>query len=104
LTGGLLDAAALGDALVLLHQGKASQDILSKYAESRRQIFLDVVNPITTANKRRMHESNIDTLGDTDPFLQSIRTADAEGHQKIRGHAKLAVKMQDLIAVGGGFE
>lgn len=87
-----------------MHSGKASAKILDQYAESRRQIFTDVVNPITTANKRRLHEYDIDTLGDTDPFLAMVRKADAEQQQTIRSHTRLAVEMQDFIEVAGGFE
>lgn len=97
LTGGLLDAAAVSDALTAVYRGEASDDILERYAEIRRRVFLDVVNPTAKANKRRLHESDPDTVGETDPFLRGLREADAEKKQQIRGHAGLAIDMNQFI-------
>ncbi len=52
---------------------------------------------MSQANLRRVSESDPETIGETDPFLRSIRQADAEGHQKIRGLTGLAVDMMPFI-------
>lgn len=58
LTGGLLDAAALGEALAAVLQGSAPEAILDHYAAERRRVFLEVVSPAARENKRRLMESD----------------------------------------------
>lgn len=60
LTGGILDAVALGNALTAVIHGEAGPERLDHYAEDRRRIFLDIVSPVTADNKRRLAESNPD--------------------------------------------
>jgi len=109
LTGGLLDAAALADALIARIEGKASDWILDKYSETRRAIFQNIVNPASAQNKRRLHEGDIDRLVETDPVIMAIRAASASDQQRINGRSELATDMQQYITVGGnegrsGFE
>ena len=73
---------------------------LDKYAELRRQIFLDIVNPTSQANKRRVHEYDTETIAETDPFLKMLNEVDANAKQKIRGHQGLAVDMSEFIPKG----
>lgn len=102
LTGGLLDAGALADALIAVFTGEATDDILSRYAEVRRKVFLEIVNPTSQANKLRLHSTNPDTVGDTDPFLRALREADTNTKQKIRGHEGLAVDMRQFVTSNAG--
>lgn len=97
LTGGILDAGAVADALIGIHEGKTSDTILDKYAEVRRSIFIDTVNPTSQQNKTRLHDGSPETLGDRDPFLHMLRTATPEDLQKIRANAKLAVDMSEFF-------
>jgi 2-polyprenyl-6-methoxyphenol hydroxylase-like FAD-dependent oxidoreductase len=60
LTGGILDAVALGNALSAVIHGDAKPNLLDHYAEDRRRIFTDIVSPVTADNKRRLAESNPD--------------------------------------------
>jgi len=83
--------------MIAVCTNEASDSILDKYAELRRQIFLDIVNPTSQANKRRLHEADPATIGETDPFLKMLREADAESKQKIRGHSGLAVDMSQFL-------
>ena len=96
LTGGLLDAAAVADALIAISQGLATDEILHIYAEMRRKTFLEVVNPTSQANKRRLHEPDPNTVGETDPFLRGIREADINKQQTIRSHLNLALDMSQF--------
>jgi hypothetical protein len=94
-----LDAAAVADALIGIHEGKATDAILDKYAEVRRNIFLETVDPQSQNNKKRMHDTDPSTIGDRDPFLKMLRDATPGDKQKIRGHANLAVDMSDFFDV-----
>ncbi|KAF2103597.1 FAD/NAD(P)-binding domain-containing protein [Rhizodiscina lignyota] len=96
LTGGLLDAAALADALIAIYQGLATDSILDHYAQMRRETFLDIVNPTSQANKRRLHEPDPETVGEMDPFLRALREADTNTKQNLRSHSKLASDMSQF--------
>jgi hypothetical protein len=78
-----------------------AEELLQKYAEVRREVFLNVVNPMSQANMRRVCESDPETVGETDAFLKMIREADADGKQKIRGLAGLWVDMGQYINESG---
>jgi 2-polyprenyl-6-methoxyphenol hydroxylase-like FAD-dependent oxidoreductase len=93
LTGGILDAGAAADALIGIFEDKADDSILEKYAEIRRTIFVETVNPTSQSNKMRLHDSNPDTIGDRDPFLNMLRTATPEDLQRVRANMTLAVDM-----------
>ena len=97
LSGGILDAGACADAIVAVCRAEAPDSILDKYAELRRGIFLDIVDPTSRANKCRLHDPDPATLGQRDPFLRMLREASSDEKQKIRGHAGLAVDMSQFI-------
>ena len=97
LTGGLLDAAALSDALIGIHEGKAGDAILDRYAEVRKGIFQDTVDPTSQSNKRRLHDADPSTIGERDPFLKMLREADATQKQQVRAQATLAVDMSEYF-------
>ncbi|KAK3056016.1 hypothetical protein LTR09_003252 [Extremus antarcticus] len=97
LTGGIMDAAALADSLIVIYESKTSETVLEKYAEVRRQIFVDTVNPTSQANKTRLHDSDPDTIGDPDPFLHMLRQASADEKQVVRSNAVLAVDMTEFF-------
>jgi 2-polyprenyl-6-methoxyphenol hydroxylase-like FAD-dependent oxidoreductase len=58
LTNGILDAVALGNARVAAIKGTAGEEILDLYAEDRRRIFLEIVSPVSSENKRRLAEGD----------------------------------------------
>jgi 2-polyprenyl-6-methoxyphenol hydroxylase-like FAD-dependent oxidoreductase len=97
LTGGILDAGAVSDALIGIFEGKADDGILDKYAEIRRQIFVDTVNPTSQANKMRLHDHDPATVGDRDPFLHALRTATPEEMQRIRANQTLHTDMSQYF-------
>ncbi|KAK3699018.1 hypothetical protein LTR37_016622 [Vermiconidia calcicola] len=97
LTGGILDAAAVSDSLIGIYEGKTSDTILDKYAEVRRGIFVNTVNPTSQANKLRLHDDDPETLGDRDPVLHKIRTATPEEMQRMRANDTLAVDMKQFF-------
>jgi 3-(3-hydroxy-phenyl)propionate hydroxylase/6-hydroxy-3-succinoylpyridine 3-monooxygenase len=56
LTAGLFDAYALVPALAAVIHGEASDSVLDRWAEERRRIFLELVSPTASENKRRLAE------------------------------------------------
>lgn len=78
LTGGLLDAVALGDALASVIAGGVPDAVLDDYADERRAIFVDYTSPTTTENKRRLAEA--------DPQRQA---ADRAQFKKVESDPKL---------------
>ncbi|MBU1357456.1 MAG: FAD-dependent monooxygenase [Gammaproteobacteria bacterium] len=83
LTGGLLDAVALGDALVSVIVRGAPESLLDDYAAERREIFTSYTSPTTTENKRRLAEA--------DPARQA---ADRERLRKVGQDPRL---QEDLL-------
>jgi 2-polyprenyl-6-methoxyphenol hydroxylase-like FAD-dependent oxidoreductase len=58
LTSGLFDCFALYPALAAVISGDADTSLLDRYADSRRDIFLNRVSPQATANKRLIYHAN----------------------------------------------
>ncbi len=58
LTGGLLDAIALGDALVAVIEGRRGEAALDFYAAERKRVFEEIVAPTAKENRRRISESD----------------------------------------------
>lgn len=52
LTSGLFDVFALYGALAAVARGDIDDSVLDRYAEERKRVFLDVVSPAATENKR----------------------------------------------------
>ena len=90
LTGGLLDAGALGDVLVaIMNEGK-SEALLDRYSELRRKVFRELVDPRSQANVRRISENDPDTVAQTDPFLMML-SGPATDKTKLKGLEDLYV-------------
>lgn len=70
---------------------------MDKYSEVRRDVFLNVVNPTTQANIRRLYENDPEKAHETDPFLKKLRAATSSDQQKMRGMRKMAVDMKEII-------
>jgi 2-polyprenyl-6-methoxyphenol hydroxylase-like FAD-dependent oxidoreductase len=60
LTGGLLDAFPLSEALIAVIEGRQSDSILDAWAAERRRVFLEVTAPTAKENRRRVSESDPD--------------------------------------------
>jgi len=58
LTGGVLDADALSDALGAVIAGHADERVLDFYARERRRVFLEVASPMSSNFKRLLSESD----------------------------------------------
>ena len=86
LTGGLLDAIALGDALIAVIAGHRREDVLDAWAHERRRVFLEVTAPVAKENRRRISER--------DP---EKRRADADRLRRLTDDPELA--RQALLSV-----
>lgn len=75
LTGGIVDVGNLFDCLYGIYENKASDDILFKYNDVRRDKYLNVVDPISSSNLRRLFESDPETVIDSDEFFQMCEKA-----------------------------
>ena len=58
LTGGFLDAFVLSEALAEVVQGEAAEDVLDRYAEERRRVFLEYVSPTASRNKGMLFDEH----------------------------------------------
>lgn len=57
LSGGVLEAMHLADALIAIINGKASDSVLDEYSDSRKQAFQDFTSPTSTAFSAWMKEN-----------------------------------------------
>ncbi|KAJ9610296.1 hypothetical protein H2200_005073 [Cladophialophora chaetospira] len=74
LTTGIADVGSLIDCLYGIHDGVASLNILDKYSEIRREIFLTKTDVISTANFKRVMQ-DAEGIADRDPFFQILAQA-----------------------------
>ena len=89
LTGGILDAGALGDVLVaVIKQGKP-ETLLDSYAEKRKKVFQELVDPRSQANVRRIWQDP-ETAARDDPFLKMLNDPSID-KTKMRGLEDLYV-------------
>lgn len=58
LTTGLFDVFMLYEALAAIIHGEVSADVLDRYSDERRRVFLDYTSPQATENKRLIYHSH----------------------------------------------
>jgi 2-polyprenyl-6-methoxyphenol hydroxylase-like FAD-dependent oxidoreductase len=58
LTGGVMDADVLSDALGAVIKGRADARLLDFYAEERRRVFVEITSPMSANFKRMLSESD----------------------------------------------
>lgn len=93
MTGGLVDAGNLFDCLNGIHQGLANDDILSRYDVVRREMYNNIIDPVSSDNIRRLwHDPTV--AEKEDKFLEMCRMADADPN--------ISRKMQEVWS--GAFE
>lgn len=78
MTGGIADVGALYDALIGIHKGVADEQILTQYSEDRSNKYRTLVDPLSTANFRRLWEKDPETTIAEDEFFQMAREAEAD--------------------------
>jgi 3-(3-hydroxy-phenyl)propionate hydroxylase/6-hydroxy-3-succinoylpyridine 3-monooxygenase len=58
LTGGLFDTFVLQEALAAVVRGEVGDEVLDEYARERRRVFVEVVSPAASNNKRLVYHSS----------------------------------------------
>lgn len=72
LTSGICDVGGLYECLAGINKGIAYDSILDKYCEKRREKYLTVVDPISSANFKRLWEKTPEETVKTDEFLSML--------------------------------
>ncbi|KAH9830875.1 FAD binding domain [Teratosphaeria destructans] len=68
-----LDVGGLADCFIGLYEGKAGEEILDKYAQVRRDIFLKYVDARSVKNLDRVSKTDPWTVAETDKFFGILR-------------------------------
>lgn len=55
-----------------IHRDLADDSILDKYAEVRRRMWTDVIDPMSRENFRRLHNQDPDKARENDEFFQML--------------------------------
>ncbi|KAL4881208.1 hypothetical protein BJY04DRAFT_61674 [Aspergillus karnatakaensis] len=95
LTGGIADVGSLYDSLIGIHKDLTDDSILDKYAEIRKQIWTDIIDPLSRENFRRLHQ-DANTARENDPFFQLCVQAETDedlSREIALGYDKLRVDM-----------
>jgi len=83
LTSGMCDGGNLADCIIGIYKGLVEPEfILKKYSEERRRIFNEFTDPVSTANKVRMHQDPQDVIKN-DPFIAILHRNDTEEIAKL---------------------
>ncbi|KAK8163125.1 hypothetical protein BKA80DRAFT_290286 [Phyllosticta citrichinensis] len=75
LTGGIVDVGGLYDCLAGIHEGVADEAILDTYSDVRRQKYLDVTDPVSRENIRRLFDQDPEQASEKDEFIKLINRA-----------------------------
>ncbi|KAJ4389345.1 hypothetical protein N0V93_006812 [Gnomoniopsis smithogilvyi] len=78
LLGGIVDVDCLFDSLRGVHCGKTDQRILKIYSDVRIQKYQEIVNPVSTANLKRLCRSEPAKVMETDEFLQKVKQSETD--------------------------
>ncbi|KZP00873.1 FAD/NAD(P)-binding domain-containing protein [Calocera viscosa TUFC12733] len=97
LVGGLCDGGALSDCLEGILTGQASPSILDEYSRIRKQIWYDIINPMSSRNKVRLYTEDPEKAGETDPVLKAMRLA-MEGDEETQ-NAFMNAGMKGLMGL-----
>ncbi|KAH7137037.1 putative monooxygenase [Dactylonectria estremocensis] len=76
LTGGLVDVGNLYDCFLGIHQELVDDTILDRYSEVRRQKYLDIIDPVSSENLRRLTQDA--EAADKDALFQKLRDAKSD--------------------------
>ncbi|KAL6234021.1 hypothetical protein BDW75DRAFT_241494 [Aspergillus navahoensis] len=77
LTSGIADVGSLYDALIGIHKALTDEDILTKYADIRKQIWTEIIDPMSRENFARLHQ-DADTARENDPFFRLCVQAETD--------------------------
>jgi len=79
LTGGLVDVGNLADCLIGLSKGQTDEFILDRWDEVRREKWHTVVNPVSSANIRRLNAVDPENPLEQDDFFRQLNKVQESG-------------------------
>lgn len=89
LTGGLLDAFPLSEALIAVIEGRQPESLLDAWAAERRRVFLEVTVPTATENRRRVSERDPEKKRADEARLQKLTVDREAARQALLGVFRL---------------
>jgi 2-polyprenyl-6-methoxyphenol hydroxylase-like FAD-dependent oxidoreductase len=96
LTGGLLDAFPLSEALIAVIEGRQPDAALDAWAEERRRVFLEVTAPTAKENRRRVSESDPEKKRADRARLQNLTNNPDAARQALLGVFNLVGNHPDI--------
>lgn len=94
MTGGFADVGGLYDCLYGIWRGVAEDSILDRYSDIRRQKYLEVIDPISSGNLRRLWDPR---AIEDDAFIKMVRKAETD---KEFGRQMQQVSPKDRLGSG----
>ncbi|KAL4789480.1 hypothetical protein BDV19DRAFT_25261 [Aspergillus venezuelensis] len=98
LTGGIADVGSLYDSLLGIYLDKATESILTKYADIRRAIWHEIIDPMSRENFARLHQ-DADTARENDEFFKLCVKAETDKELSVQmalGYEKVRVDMRQF--------
>lgn len=71
-----MDVGDLGVCFEGIAKGKAGEEILDKWAEIRRGMWVDYIDPFSSSNFLRVSSANPDTAAEEDEFMSLLKKAE----------------------------
>ena len=78
LNGGMVDAGNIADCLIGMLDGETDDSILDKWDEVRRGKWHNVINPVSSANLKRLNQKDPDAAIQQDEFFQLLKLAERD--------------------------
>lgn len=78
----VLDVGGLADCLIGYYEGKAGEEILDRYAEVRRDIFLRYIDKRSIKNLERVAKSDPMTVLKTDLFFGILKNLEGDEERR----------------------
>ena len=93
LTSGIIDAASYGNALARVIKDGEAESLVTACAESRRRAWLEVTNPASQINVRRLRASDEDAVKEREHFFYSLNTDPDFAKQQLAWLRKIGENM-----------
>lgn len=78
LTGGMVDTGNLSDCLIGMRDGETDDSILDKWDKVRREKWHNVIDPVSSANLKRLNQKDPDAAIQQDEFFQLLKRAESD--------------------------
>jgi hypothetical protein len=89
LTGGFADITSLYDCLMAIQNGLTTDKILDKYSEIRIKKWVEIIDPVSRANFRRLWDE--DAIPERLAFFEMCKKMEEDGEMQKQGAAVSAI-------------